>query len=90
MRPPNAIGLIAQEVEEVFPDWVDEEPDGYRRVTVRGSTALFVEALRELRAEKGRQLAERDAQIAALTARLEALERRAGLPDTSSAVSSLN
>lgn len=61
------IGMIAQEVEEVFPDWVDEGADGYKFLTVRGFTALTVEALRELRAEQ-------DAQITELQARLTALE----------------
>lgn len=61
------IGMIAQEVEEVFPDWVDEGADGYKFLTVRGFTALTVEALRELRAEK-------DAQITELQARITALE----------------
>ena len=45
-------GLIAQEVEKVFPDWVETAPDGFKRVTVRGLEALVVEALRELRTEK--------------------------------------
>ncbi len=61
------IGMIAQEVERVFPDWVDEGADGYKFLTVRGFTALTVEALRELRAEK-------DAQITELQARITALE----------------
>jgi hypothetical protein len=42
------VGLIAQEVEKVFPDWVEEGPDGYKRLTVRGFEALAIEALREL------------------------------------------
>ncbi|HVS17511.1 MAG TPA: tail fiber domain-containing protein, partial [Planctomycetota bacterium] len=48
------IGFIAQELERVLPDWVEEGADGYKRVTVRGFEALAVEALRaeidELRA----------------------------------------
>ena len=44
-------GFIAQEVEEVIPDWVWEAQDGYKRVTIRGFEALTVEALRELEAE---------------------------------------
>jgi len=57
--PGERIGMIAQEVEKVFPDWVSTGTDGYRRLTYRGFEALTVEALRELRAEK-------DAKIAAL------------------------
>jgi hypothetical protein len=61
------MGLIAQEVEQVFSDWVEEGRDGYKRLTVRGFEALAVEALRELRAEK-------DAELTELRARLERSE----------------
>ncbi len=61
------IGFIAQEVEEVVPDWVDEKPDGMKMLTIRGFEALAVEALRTLREEK-------DAEIARLAQRVEALE----------------
>ncbi len=64
------IGVIAQEVEGVFPDWVDERSDGYKAVTFRGFEALTVEALRELRNEKDEQIArlkaEKDEQLATL------------------------
>ena len=45
------IGLIAQEVEEVFPDWVTIAPNGYKALTIRGFEALTIEALRELHTE---------------------------------------
>jgi len=44
----SQIGMVAQEVEKVFPDWVSTDPDGYRELTVRGFEALVIEALREL------------------------------------------
>lgn len=76
------IGLIAQEVEKVFPDWVETAGDGYKRLTVGGFEALAIEALRELRAEKNsaveqlnRQLTARDAELAALKDRMAALEK---------------
>ncbi|MEA3208821.1 MAG: hypothetical protein QOE70_1878 [Chthoniobacter sp.] len=62
-------GFIAQEVETVFPEWVTENADGYKTVTIRGFESLTVQALRELRAEK-------DAEIAALKQKLAALEAR--------------
>jgi hypothetical protein len=65
-------GLIAQEVEAVFPGWVSTGADGYKVLTVRGFEALAVEALRQVRAE-----------IAELRARTDALEqqgRAAGRP----------
>lgn len=47
------IGFIAQEVEEVFPQWVRSQGSGerYKHLAIRGFEALAVEALRELQAE---------------------------------------
>lgn len=67
--PGERIGMVAQEVAQVFPDWVDEGPDGYLRLTVRGFEALAVEALRDLRREK-------DAQIESLRSALDAQARQ--------------
>jgi len=50
--PGTRVGMIAQEVEEVMPDWVSTGPTGYKRLTYRGFEALTVEAFRELKAEK--------------------------------------
>jgi hypothetical protein len=57
--PGQRLGMIAQEVEEVFPDWIHEGEDGFKRLTYRGFEAVVVEAMRELREEK-------DAEIDAL------------------------
>lgn len=73
--PGTQIGLMAEEVERVFPDWVAKDADGYRYVTERATTALMVEALRDLRAEKDKAIAEKQAQIDALNARLDRLEK---------------
>ncbi len=56
-------GFLAQEVQQVFPDWVQQSEEGYLSIGERGTTALLVEALREL--------SERNA---ALEARINALE----------------
>jgi hypothetical protein len=45
------MGLIAQQVEKVFPEWVTTTPDGYKALTLNGFEALTIEALRELKAE---------------------------------------
>jgi hypothetical protein len=45
------MGLVAQEVEEVFPEWIDADSKGYKSMTVRGFEALVVEAFKELKAE---------------------------------------
>lgn len=68
-RPGVQTGFVAQEVKEVFPDWVDADDEGYLYVTERGLSAIMVEALRELRAEK-------DAAIASLKADNDKLEQR--------------
>lgn len=77
--PGTQLGLIAQEVQRVFPDWVQKDKSGYLFVTERATTALMVEALRDLRTEKDTQLdalrKAKDAEIADLKARLERLEK---------------
>jgi len=51
------IGLIAQEVEVFFPQWVGENPEGYKTLKIGSFEALVIEAVRELqnqlRAERG-------------------------------------
>jgi len=76
-------GFIAQEVEEVFPEWVqplpfgpDEDEPDLKGVSVTGFPALSVQALRELRAEKDAQietLKEANSALETRLARLEAL-----------------
>lgn len=87
--PGTQIGMIAQEVEKVFPDWVDTAPNGMKRLSIHGFEALTVEALRDLRKEKDQHIAaleaentrihneltEQKANAARLEARLSALER---------------
>lgn len=79
--PGTQIGLMADEVARVFPDWVSTNAEGTRFVTERSTTALMVEALRDLRTEKDSQLASQKEQIAKqqqviddLTARLARIE----------------
>ncbi|MFA6241486.1 MAG: tail fiber domain-containing protein, partial [Candidatus Hydrogenedentales bacterium] len=45
------MGMIAQDVEKVIPEWVEVASDGYREIGVHGFEALAVEALRELKTE---------------------------------------
>ncbi len=42
------IGVIAQELEEVFPELVIEDEDGYRGVDYSKITAVLIEAIKEL------------------------------------------
>lgn len=73
------IGFIGQEVEKVFPQWVDETQDGYKAVAICGFEALAVEALRELRAEN-QQLMETCRQLQAELARLTASKTTGDVP----------
>jgi hypothetical protein len=43
------IGFIGQDVEKVFPEWVSTGREGYKLLTIRGFSALSVEAFRELK-----------------------------------------
>lgn len=51
LLPGPQMGMIAQEVEKVFPQWVGTDARGYKDLTYRGFEALTVEAMRELREE---------------------------------------
>lgn len=58
-------GVIAQEVEEIFPEVVSTDNKGYKSVDYSKLAAPLIEAVKELKAENE-----------ALKARIEALERR--------------
>ena len=62
--PGEHIGMVAQDVEQVFPSWVDTREDGYKTLTFRGFEAVAVEAVREL-----------DTEVNENSARIEKLER---------------
>lgn len=72
LLPGPQMGMIAQEVEKVFPQWVGTDARGYKDLTYRGFEALTVEAMRELREENEllRQTIDR------LVERIEELEAR--------------
>jgi hypothetical protein len=68
------MGLIAQEVEEVLPEWISTDPSGYKNMTVRGFEALVVEAFKQLKAENETLKAKLTAENNELRARIETLE----------------
>jgi hypothetical protein len=76
--PGRQVGMVAQQVEKEFPDWVEEGSDGRKYLAPRGMEALVVEAMRDLRSEKDSQIEqlrrEKDAEIAALQDRISRLE----------------
>ena len=65
------MGMIAQEVEQVFPKWVRTGMDGYKILEIKGFSALTVEAVRELKQENESL----KKQLAETNERLEALEK---------------
>ncbi len=68
------MGMIAQEVEKVFPDWVDRSA-GYKTVTYRGFEAITVEAFRQLRKEKDAEITELKERMAKMEAAISKLIR---------------
>ncbi|MFC1540676.1 tail fiber domain-containing protein [Candidatus Margulisiibacteriota bacterium] len=62
---PRDLGLVAQEVEKVFPETVSTNSEGYLKLDYDQMSAVFVEAIKELKAENE-----------ALKARIEALEAK--------------
>jgi hypothetical protein len=65
------LGFIAQEVEKVLPEAVRTDSQGYRAIAYDKLTAILVEGIKE----QQRALEARDAQIAKLSQRLDAIER---------------
>ena len=76
--PGRRIGFVAQEVEDVIPDWVEQAGE-YKTLTIRGFEALAVEAFREI-AQENRELraqhARMNAELAELRAELAAWKGR--------------
>ena len=46
------IGVIAQEIEQEFPELVKTDIDGFKTVDYVGITPILIEAVKELKAEK--------------------------------------
>jgi hypothetical protein len=67
-------GLIAQDVEQVLPELVDTDSDGYKAVDYSKLPLLTIEAVKELKAEND-QLKQRVAEIDPLKQRVAELER---------------
>jgi len=74
-RPGKHVGFIAQEVREVFPEWVGEGKDGYLFVAPTGFEALTVEALRDLKAEQDVEVESLRAANQQMHSELDALRR---------------
>jgi hypothetical protein len=78
-RAGTHIGMVAQDVEQVFPSWVDAGDDGYKRLTFRGFEAVAVEAVRELDAKSNdaaARIAELQHAVEQLSQTVKALRRK--------------
>ncbi len=64
------IGVIAQEIEQEFPELVKTDASGYKTVEYSSIAPILIEAVKELKAEKDELQAEKDA----LEAKVEKLE----------------
>ncbi|MFZ4770174.1 MAG: tail fiber domain-containing protein, partial [Ferruginibacter sp.] len=65
--PGRQIGLLAQNVEQVFPEAVSENADGYKGVDYARLVPLLIESIKEL-----------SKQNADLQKRVELMEKRKG------------
>ncbi len=68
-------GFIAQEVQRVIPEWVEQDNDGYLYLNPVGYEAMVVDAIQELRDEKDAQIDALQRENDELRARLERIER---------------
>lgn len=68
-------GFIAQEVQQVLPQWVGENSDGYLYLDQVGFEALVVDAIQELREENTKHIQELQTENDKLRAELEQLKK---------------
>jgi hypothetical protein len=75
------VGVLAQELEEVFPQLVKTDKDGYKAVNYAALTAVLIEAIKELSEEvntlKGENVALKAevSKVDALTAKIDFIEK---------------
>lgn len=70
------LGFLAQEVQQVFPEWVSEGEDGYLMLSMRGFEAVAVRAIQELSAQNELLRAKLATDSGALEAKIAAQEQR--------------
>jgi hypothetical protein len=69
-------GLIAQEVEKVFPNMVATDERGYKAVNYSQLPLLLLQAIRELKANSDSTIQQQQSQIRELKTEIEALRLR--------------
>ena len=69
------IGLVAQEVEKVFPELVAENEQGYKGIAYSKLTAVLIEAIKEQQGQMVSQQQQMTEQETRFTAQITALEK---------------
>jgi hypothetical protein len=77
------IGFIAQELEELYPEFVTTGEDGLKAVSYANITAVLLEGIKE----QQNKINEQQKQINAQNERLTALEKKSGVIQTSGFIS---
>jgi len=72
----NNIGVIAQEIEEVLPELVNTDSNGYKSVQYSKISAVLIEAVKELKEQKDKEIEELQEIITELSQRIETLENK--------------
>jgi hypothetical protein len=72
----SQVGVLAQEVEKVYPELVSTDKDGYKAVNYAQLTPVLLEAIKELAAQNEALKAQNAALKAETTAALETFEAR--------------
>jgi len=70
------VGVIAQEIENVFPELVTDTDDGLKAVAYDGLIGVLIEAIKELQVEQDTRLTELIDENAVLRQALSTLEAR--------------
>ena len=72
----HQLGFIAQEVREILPDVVSEDPEGYLSIGYSAIIPVLAEAVKELKQQKDAEIAALQAGNDALAQKVTALEAR--------------
>ncbi len=70
------VGVIAQEVEAVYPQLINTSSDGYKGVDYSKFTPILIEAIKELNAKHEAALQAQQAQIELLKKQVELLQKK--------------